>query len=86
MDTPLSYRPSAHYYRREIRALHTKAEVLDFALLLVLEIERHKAWIRAKGLIPPKWLVTPGERGEKLRHPGEVVPFPTIEPESATGV
>ena len=51
------YQPTAHYYRQQIRTAKTKADVAAVAFALVIEIERHKEWIRAQGLIPPRWLV-----------------------------
>lgn len=63
-DTP-SYKPSAFYYRKAIRDACTRAELAALALGLVLELEKHKEWIRAQGLVPPKWLITRAERDEK---------------------
>ncbi len=76
------YQPSAHYYRQAIRSAKTKAELAQLAFDLVIEIERHKEWIRALGHVPPKFFITPAERAAKGW--GEVCPFPSTTASSAT--
>lgn len=62
---PASYRPSAWYWRKDIREAKTKAEVQAMALALVEELETHKAAIRALGFIPPKTRLSPSEAAAK---------------------
>jgi hypothetical protein len=64
-----SYRPSGGYYRRAIRAAHTRASLVDLALSLVRETEYLRTWARANGLRPPHFEVTAAEasaRGGKI--------------------
>jgi hypothetical protein len=82
MPERTKYQPTAFYYREALRAAKTRAAALEVGLELVLELERHKAWIRDQGLIPPKWLITPNERAAKAW--AEVSPFPSTAPESGT--
>ncbi len=49
-----SYKPSAHYWRKEIREANTQAKLRRIALALVSELEEHKAEFRRNGLMPPK--------------------------------
>lgn len=83
MAKALSYKPSAFYYRHELRKARTKAEAVKIGLQLVIEIEKHKRWIRGRGMVPPKWLIMPSERDEKDW--GSVVPFPSTVSEFETG-
>lgn len=83
MAKALSYKPSAFYYRHELRKARTKAEAVRIGMALVSEIEKHKHWIRERGMVPPKWLVMPSERAEKDW--GSVIPFPSIASEFETG-
>lgn len=80
MESLPSYQPSAYYYRQAIRAAKSKAELAQLAFDLVIEIERHKEWIRALGHVPPKFYITPAERAAKGW--GSVVPFPSTEESS----
>jgi hypothetical protein len=49
-----SYRPSAWYWRKEIREANDIEELRLLALCLVSELEIHKAEFRKLGIIPPK--------------------------------
>ncbi|MFA6288073.1 MAG: hypothetical protein WC661_11875 [Opitutaceae bacterium] len=62
---PASFRPSAFYWRRAIRATRSPKELSDMALALVTELEVHKAYIWELGYIPPKSTVHPDEMREK---------------------
>ena len=64
-DNQASYRPSAWYWRKDIREARTKAEVQAMALALVDELEAHKAAIRELGFIPPKTRLSPSEAAAK---------------------
>lgn len=81
--SPISYQPSAFYYRKLIADARSKAEAAEIALHLVLELELHRAWVRDQGLVPPKFFVTQAERDAKA--PAEVCPFPPTGPASARG-
>ena len=83
MEKPLSYKPSAYYYHRELRAARSKEAAVRIGLQLVIEIEKHKRWIRERGMVPPKWLIMPSERAEKDW--GSVIPFPSTASEFETG-
>lgn len=83
MAKALSYKPSAFYYRHELRKTRTKAEAVRIGMALVSEVEKHKQWIRERGMVPPKWLIMPTERAEKDW--GSVVPFPSTVSEFETG-
>lgn len=78
MENAASYKPSAFYYRLALRSAANRTEAVALGLELVAELELHKEWIRKRGLIPPKWLITPTERAAK--EPGVGVPFPSITP------
>lgn len=80
----ISYCPAAFYYRQEIEAARTKKELHGIARKLVLELERHKEWIREQGLIPPRWLVTPLPPRPSEEPLAEVIPFPLTAPACAT--
>jgi hypothetical protein len=49
-----SYKPSAFYWRKEIRAAKDMEALRKLALCLVSELEIHKAEYRKHGIIPPK--------------------------------
>ena len=80
MNAPLSYKPSAYYYRQALRSVTSKTEAVEIGLRLVEEIERHKDFIRERGAIPPKWFIMQAEQDEKGW--GQVIPvdFATGEP------
>jgi hypothetical protein len=63
-DMP-SYKPSAYYYRRELREAHTVKRAQAVGLAAVDDLERLKAWVREQGLIPPKWRVLREEARDK---------------------
>jgi len=65
MNDPIPYRPSAYFFRREIRAARSKKKAVDLGLTLVSELEELKAWVRAHGLIPPRFYLTRSERRAK---------------------
>jgi len=62
---PASYRPSAFYWRKQIRAAESLDELREIGLALVSELEEHKACIRELGYIPPKNRVTDEEADAK---------------------
>lgn len=73
MNPISSFKPSAFYYRQALREADSLEEILTLSLELVCELERHKEWIRAHGLVPPKWMVTRSECEAKRWAP--VVPI-----------
>jgi len=62
MNTPIPYRPSAYYFRQELRHAPTKKDAIALGLTVVSELEQLKAWVREHGLIPPRFNVTQSER------------------------
>lgn len=62
---PVSYRPSAFYYRKALREAETVDEVRALGLGLVAEYEALREWVRSNGLIPPKFRVLQSEAREK---------------------
>ena len=82
MNEPLSYQPSAFYYRHQLTTAKNRSEAVKIGLRLVRELEAHKEWIRAQGIIPPKFYITQSEA--RAKGWGSVVPFPSKAPSSAT--
>lgn len=62
---PTSYRPSAYYFRRELRNSKTKAQAVAVGLHVVRELEYLKEWIRDQGLVPPRRFITKAEISDK---------------------
>ncbi len=62
-----SYRPSAYYWRKEIRAASDIESLRKLALCLVSELEIHKAEFRKLGIIPPKHHACVSEIQQKPR-------------------
>lgn len=60
-----SYRPSAWYWRKEIREANEIEELRKLALCLVSELEIHKAEYRKHGIVPPKTHACVSELSEK---------------------
>lgn len=60
-----SYKPSAYYWRKTIRAATTKKQLCEIAMALVEELEDHKAALRENGIIPPKRRVCSAEADAK---------------------
>lgn len=60
-----TYKPSAFYFRKRLRQANNPAELREVGLAVVTEMESLRAWVRAQGLIPPKWTVDPAEAEEK---------------------
>lgn len=60
-----TYKPSAYYFRREIRKARRLQRAQAIGLAAVDELERLKAWVREQGMIPPKWRVLVEEIAEK---------------------
>lgn len=60
-----TYKPSAYYFRRELRRARTKLRAQQVGLAAVDELERLKAWVREQGMIPPKWRVLHEELRDK---------------------
>lgn len=77
MEHASSYQPSAFFFRQAIRRAKTKAELTNLALLLCLELENHKAFIREEGLIPPKKFILPSEAYGK-NWTAEIVPLSAL--------
>ena len=75
------YQPSAFYFRQELAACRTKQATARVCREVILELERHKEWIRAQGFVPPKFFITPAERAAKGWAPA--IPFPSRGAESA---
>jgi len=80
MNTPIPYRPSAYYFRQELRSARTKKEAIIVGLMLVSELEELKAWVREHGLIPPRFNVTPSERLAKA----DLLAFPYASTEASS--
>lgn len=74
MENNPTYRPSTYYFRAELRRSQTKAELLDMALQVCLELEELKSWVRSKGMIPPKWHLAAAEIRQKGWQ-AEIVPL-----------
>ena len=64
-SAPLSYRPSAYYFRKSIRETQDPAALRQLGLTLCSELEDLKAWVRAQGLIPPRFHATQAEAAAK---------------------
>lgn len=62
---PVSYRPSAYYYRQALRKAKTVGQMRALGLGLVAEYEALREWVRAQGMIPPKFKVLQIEAREK---------------------
>jgi hypothetical protein len=62
---PISYKPSAYYFRKALRGTDDSEELRTVGLVLVSELERMKAWIREAGMTPPRWVGTPEESEDK---------------------
>lgn len=75
MASVTPYKSSPFYFRAALRGAETKAEAVEVGLHAVAELERLKEWVRARGLVPPKWHITQSEIDEKDW--GAVVPFQT---------
>ncbi len=75
MNDPLSYKPSAYYYRQALRTAETQEEAVEIGLFVIAELEQLKEWVRGHGLVPPKWRLMRSELDEKQW--GDVVPFPS---------
>ena len=63
--TDPTYKPSAFYFRRELRATKTREEAVEIGLRVVLELEQLKAWVREQGLFPPKVFAPISEISDK---------------------
>ena len=74
----LTYKPSAFYFRQELRNTRTKKQAVAIGMHLVSELELLKQFVRDLGHVPPKWNVMRTERLEKGW--GVVVPFETATP------
>lgn len=66
LEPPCHYRPSAFYFRRQIRRARSIEEAQALGLAVVSELEQLKAWVRTTcGKIPPRFLTTVEEAREK---------------------
>ena len=82
MEKPLSYKPSAYYFRKALREAESVEELRELGLGVVSELEMLKEWVRGHHLVPPRWHITPSERAAKA--PGLAILFPPKDPESET--
>lgn len=71
-DKPLSYRPSAYYFRKALSEAKTVADARAIGFQAVRELEMLKAWVREQGLIPPRQHITAQEAQDKAL---AVIPF-----------
>jgi len=60
-----SYRPSIYYFRQALRKSDDPEELREIGMLLCRAYEMERAWIRAKGMIPPKDIVLTEEAEAK---------------------
>ena len=51
---PTNYKPGAYYLRKALRESKTREEAIEIGMTAVLELEQLKAYMRERGLIPPK--------------------------------
>ena len=61
----VSMRPSAFYVRKVLRTSKDLEELRDLGHLIINEHERLREWVRAQGLIPPKFNVIEEEAEAK---------------------
>jgi hypothetical protein len=59
------YMPSVFFFRRSLRASATHEQAVAIGLTVCTELEHLKAWVRERGMIPPKWMTDNGEAAEK---------------------
>jgi hypothetical protein len=64
-DSALSYKPSAFYFRLALRRSKSLERAVSVGLLVCTELEELKAWIRTKGMIPPRFAATAEEARAK---------------------
>jgi hypothetical protein len=62
---PTSYQPSAYFFRKSLREAATKEEAVEVGMVVILELETLKEWVRAQGLRPPKTHIHPSEAEAK---------------------
>lgn len=65
MENPASYKPSVYYFRKALRESRSRERAVVVGLIVCHELEQLKAWVRERGLIPPKWIVSDEEAYEK---------------------
>jgi len=65
MDAVIAYKPTSYYFRSALRNATTRERAVEIGLVVCAEHERLRAWVRAQGLTPPKWVVDPREASEK---------------------
>jgi hypothetical protein len=68
------YKSSAWYFRKALRESKTKKEAVEVGMLVVLELESLKAWVRERGAIPPKRFVLAAEAQAKHWSVARLVP------------
>lgn len=59
------YRPSAWYFRRELRDAPSKAQAIRVGLTAVRELESLTQWVQEQGLEAPRWYALRIEADEK---------------------
>ncbi len=84
MSKPISYKSSAYYFRAALRNARTKRAAVEVGLHAIAELEALKAWVRAQGMIPPKFMITQAEQISKSPAVQSVIPFPSKAVESET--
>lgn len=60
-----SYKPGVFYFRRSLRHAASRDRAIEIGITVCGELERLRDWVRAQGMIPPKWIVDPDEAKDK---------------------
>lgn len=64
-EEAMGYKPSVFYFRRALRGTDSPERLREIGLTACAELEQLKAWVRERGLIPPKLYVMTSEAEEK---------------------
>jgi hypothetical protein len=54
LPSPSNYRPSGYFWRKAIREAQTQEQLREIALVLLDELEDHRAAFRELGMWPPR--------------------------------
>lgn len=65
MDEITPYKPSVFYFRKALREADSIERAVVVGLIVCAELEQLKAWVRERGLIPPRWICCPEEAEDK---------------------
>lgn len=85
-NKPLSYRPSAFYFRKALNEAQTVSDAQVVGHQVVRELEMLKAWVREQGLIPPRQFILSEEAQEKkLGDYVEIIPFSAASSQKRKG-